>query len=257
MKYSKHIIGLSITVSMLFMQLGSALAASASQEGVVSGTITALTCDTDTATGAITFLVTLTLDDGSTRTARIDQQTAVTLGLIYLSEDGSPDCSEEALAESIGWEVSIEEAVIIPDNEEKQHPVGGVLATFFEDITDYETIMSAHEDGFGFGVIAQALWMVRSLNGSDSDFLAILEAKESGDYSALGFEDVENWGQFRKAVLSGENGNLGLINGNGNGNGNGQGNGNQNNNGNHGNGNNGNGNGNNDDNKEKGKDKDK
>jgi hypothetical protein len=248
---------LCATFTLLTTGVGNAFAAAPFQQAVITGTVTALSCNTDASTGVTTFLVTLTRADGSNTTVRIDQETAVALELIYLNEDGSPDCSEEALSEAIGWSVSIDESAIIPDKLVDQHPVGSALATFFQDVTDYETIMTAHEDGFGFGVIAQALWMVRKLEGGNDEVLAILKAKKSGDYSALGFEGIKNWGQFRKAVLEGKTGNLGTVvseNGNGNGNGN------NSNNGNHGNGNNGNGNGNgngNDKDKDKGKGNDK
>jgi hypothetical protein len=129
-----------------------------------------------------------------------------------------------------------------------------------------------HNDGFGFGVIAQALWMSRNLTGTedqagDASLVEdILKAKQDKDFASF-FEahpdllvDGEaiptNWGQFRKAFSNKKN-NLGIVvsghadesntsvqteqnNGNGHGNGNG------NNNGNNGNGHdNGNGKGNN------------
>jgi hypothetical protein len=255
MKFLRAIITLCATFSLLTTAVGNAFAAAPLQQAVITGTISALSCNTDASTGVTTFLVALALEDGSNRTVRINQETAVALELIYLNEDGSPDCSEGALTETIGWEVSIDESLVIPDELEDKHPVGSVLATFFQDVTDYDTIMAARENGFGFGVIAQTLWMVRKLEGGNDEVLAILEAKKSGDYSALGFEGVKNWGQFRKAVLEGETGNLGTVVseiGNGNGNGN------NSNNGNHGNGNNGNGNGNgNNKDKDKGKGNDK
>ncbi len=107
-------------------------------------------------------------------------------------------------------------APALPDEAAKQHPVALALAEFFSDITNYVTIMQKHEDGFGFGVIAQALWMTRKLDGDSEDFLAILSAKETGNYDAFAdlFEDEvpQNWGQFRKAILNGEKkNNLGCI----------------------------------------------
>ena len=133
-----------------------------------------------------------------------------------------------------------------PANEEAQHPTGAALATYFADITDYETIMNAHNGEYdfgecGFGVIAQALWLTRKMGGNSDNFLAILLARQTGDYSAFTFEEgtavPENWGQFRKVVLAGDKkGNLGVVmsqkdeeHGNNGGNGhNGQGQGNNN-----------------------------
>lgn len=249
---SKFLISAILSLLVLALQVQAGFAAPAAQEGFITGTVTALACDTDTATGITTFLVTVEDAEGTSQTVRIDQATAEALDLIITDENGSPDCREESLMESIGWKITISLDEIIP--EEPQHPVGSALATFFKDITDYNTIMEARANGVGFGVIAQALWMTQKLEGDNDVFLAILEAKQSGDFSAFTLEDgstPKNWGQFRQAVMSGEKGNLGIVmsdkpanNGEGSGNGNGNGN----------NGNFGNGNGNSNG---KNKDKDK
>jgi hypothetical protein len=70
---------------------------------------------------------------------------------------------------------------------------------------------------FGFGVIAQALWMSRNLTedaAADADLAGlILQAKQTGDYSEFALEDgstPSNWGQFKKALLDKKN-NLGVI----------------------------------------------
>jgi hypothetical protein len=142
------------------------------------------------------------------------------------------------------------------------------LSDFFSDMlgVDYETIMTFHEDGVGFGVIAQALWLTNKLEGDSTTFEALLEAKQSGDYSAITLADgstPDNWGDVVKSLKKGDN--LGSVisgrgqsgdetstetstnghkNGdNGHGNNNGNNNGNGSNNGNDGNGNGG-GNGN-------------
>jgi len=245
---------LVLAFAILALQVGAVFAANANQEGFIAGTVTELVCETDATTGITTFVVTVENADANLQTVRIDLLTAEGLGLVMGDEDGNPDCSEEALFAAIGTEIEIDPAVVIPDEEETQHPVGSALATFFSDIIDYDGVMEAHEDGFGFGVIAQALWLTQRLEGDSGIFLSILEAKESGDYSEFELEDgsiPQNWGQFRKAVMESEKGNLGIVmsgrgegngqeNGNGNGNGNGHGNGNGNGNGNA----NGNGNGN-------------
>jgi len=256
MKTPKILIAFILAIAVMALQIGTVFAAPALQEGSITGTVTALACETDATTGATTFLVTVQATDGTSQTVRIDQLTAEGLGLITVV-DGVADCSAEALAAVNGMEVTIDPTTVIVDEEEEaKHPVGAALATFFSDITDYDTIMSAHEDGFGFGVLAQALFMADKMEGDAETFQAILEAKKSGDYSAFVFEDgssPKNWGQFRKAVLKGEKVNLGSVmsdknkdkdkNNNGNGNSNGSGNGN--------------GNGNGNENKNKGKDKDK
>lgn len=96
-----------------------------------------------------------------------------------------------------------------PDDgeEETEHPVGSRISEFFSDLlgVDYETIMSYHDNGAGFGVIAQALWMTNALDGDADTFAAIMEARQSKDFSGFTLPDgstPKNWGQFRKAVMS-------------------------------------------------------
>jgi hypothetical protein len=114
-----------------------------------------------------------------------------------------------------------------PDEEPTVHPVASALANFFEGKLglDYGTIMGYHEDGTGFGVIAQACWMASVLHESEAEsnttagdmLAAILAAKKSGDFSSITLsedgETPKNWGQFRKAVLKSEKAqkNLGAI----------------------------------------------
>ena len=65
--------------------------------------------------------------------------------------------------------------------------------------------MEFHDDGVGFGVIAQALWMTNALEGDTEIFAAILEAKQNKNFSGIELPDGStptNWGQFRKAVMS-------------------------------------------------------
>jgi len=112
-------------------------------------------------------------------------------------------------------------APAVPPAEETQNPAGAALASYFADVTDYATIMSAYNGEYdfgecGFGVIAQALWLTRKMGGNSDTFLAVLLAKQTGDYSAFTFEDgtavPDNWGQFRKIVLAGDKkANLGIV----------------------------------------------
>ena len=98
-----------------------------------------------------------------------------------------------------------------PADEESQNPVGAALAALFGDIAEYETIMEAHDNGFGFGVIAQTLWLIKNNVDGDKEgvFLVLLDAKKTGDYSyfsdLFGEDEIPtNWGQFKKALLNGE-----------------------------------------------------
>ena len=256
----KFILTTTLMFGLLFAKVGHAAAAS-QDVTPITGAVTQVTCETDTA-GTNTFLVTV-----GTQTLRISQQTAIDLGLVTADGNGSVDCLSDAVKLELqadqGKDVSIDPATVIPDQttEESVSPISTMLGSFFD--TEASVIDGYHNDGFGFGVIAQALWMSKNLNGDASMAQDILDAKESGDYSAFTLPDgttPTNWGQLRKALLnkkqslgvvvsgqgdntSNEHGNDNNGNGNGNGNGNnGNGNGNGNSNGNNGNGN---GNGNN------------
>ncbi len=104
-----------------------------------------------------------------------------------------------------------------PTEEPIMHPVALALAEFFADTLglDYDMIMDYHEEGIGFGVIAQACWMSFMLDG-EVTVGDILAAKKSGDFSSITLPDgttPKNWGQFKKAILSGEKAqkNLGAV----------------------------------------------
>ena len=95
--------------------------------------------------------------------------------------------------------------------EESNHPISIILAAFFGE--DASVIDAYHEDGYGFGVIAQAFWMSQNYGGDASLTSVILEAKKTGDYSAIELPDgstPSNWGQFKKA-LSNKKNNLGVV----------------------------------------------
>ena len=235
-----------LTLALLVAQVGTAAAAPSAQDTTpITGTIQSITLETD-AEGVTTVLVALADDMGGTQTLRLSVETAVALGLVTLD----PVSNEPVVDESqIGQTVEIDPVTVIPDEEgeETAHPIAALLASFFGE--DASVVDAYHDDGFGFGVIAQAMWMSQNLNGDPSLTEMILEAKETGDYSAFTLPDgstPSNWGQFKKAVLEKQN-NLGVIvsgqadpltedgedatllqngNGNGNGNSNGLGNGN-------------------------------
>lgn len=210
---TKILISIGLALLLLLGAPGAVLAAAPAQETLpTEGTVQSITPETDATTGETTVLVEVLLADGvTTETVRISDDDAAALGLVTID----PLTGEVVVVDTaIGSDVSIDPGLVIVDegDEEAQHPVGAVLSEFFD--ADYDAIMTAHEDGFGFGVIAQALWMADKLDDG-SDFEAILDAKESGDYSEF-FEEgeaaPENWGQFRKAVLQGDKkANLGQV----------------------------------------------
>lgn len=241
MKKAKLLIKFLLGVLVILSQVFVVAAAEPSDEvEFIDGTVQSITLETNPNIGVLTVLVVLVDEQGASQTIRISQETAFDLGLISWNEDGNPFINEELLGQKIGIDPASEIPVSVPT----PHPVGSAIATFFSDIegVDYNAIMSAHEDGHGFGVIAQVLWLTKKLAGEQSDlelFMAILQAKQNGVFSDFVLEDgtsPSNWGQFKKAVLDGDKKiNLGSVisgqnhdtdHGNEGGNGNGSNNGN-------------------------------
>ena len=127
----------------------------------------------------------------------------------------------------IGQTVEIDPGAVIPDgepSEESVHPIAWLMAQFFGE--DPSVVNGYHEDGFGFGVIAQAMWISRNLTATESESgnasLAeeILQAKQAKNFEAFFEAHPEylgeagtvptNWGQFKKSLLDKKN-NLGVI----------------------------------------------
>lgn len=235
-------------LGFLLLQAGEAFAAPALQNSTpVSGVVQSIMLEANTVTGVTLVSVDILDVDQTLQSVRVSLETAIAQGLVVLNGDGKPVINDSAL----GRPIEIDPSNIIPTRQENQHPIGSALATFFSEIPgiDYETIMSVHEQGVGFGVIAQTLWLTTKLEGDAQIFETLLEAKQTGNFSAFILEDgttPENWGQLKKAILAKDKKNgLGIVisdsnhsgngntndgdngnNGNGSGNGNGGGNGN-------------------------------
>jgi len=235
MSSTKLLASILLVLTVLFAQVGVVAAAPQTQDTTpVVGTIQSITTETD-ANGVTTVLVTLMDDQGATQTVRLSVDTAVALNLVTLD----PTTQEPVVDETqVGQTVEIDPTTVIPDEtptEESVHPIAWLLAQFFFDGDPdmASAIDSFHngdftiigEDGteqtvdqvFGFGVIAQSLWMSRNLTEdgtADADLAGlILQAKQTGDYSEFKLEDgstPSNWGQFKKALLAKKN-NLGVI----------------------------------------------
>lgn len=215
----KWMTALLVLVALCAAQFGSALAAPAAQTTTpITGTVQSVTIETNASTGETTVVVTvLDTATNTTQTVRLSVDTAITLGLVSID----PATNQPVVtAAAVGSTVTIDPTQVLPEPapvEESQHPVGSALANFFSELlgVDYATIMEVHDEGVGFGVIAQALWMTSKLEGDSEAFMAIIEAKQSGDYSAITLPDGStptNWGQFRKALLQGDRkANLGQI----------------------------------------------
>lgn len=208
MKKSKFILSLVIASTLLIAQMGVVFAAPATKDVFpILGNVQKITVESDPNTGVTTVLVKFKNQDGGNQTVRLSKETAKDLGLVTFDGDGNPVINEAAL----GLDVDIDPATIIPND--KKHPVGSALANFFSDDIqglDYKTIMDAHVNGNGFGVIAQALWIVRKLGGNADDFVLLLDARKNKDFSDFRLKDgtiPTTWGQLKKAVSE----NLGTV----------------------------------------------
>ena len=204
MKRTKFLLSVLLATIFLAAQVMVVGAAPAAQDTTpITGTIESIVLETDTNTDTTTVVVTLTDEFGETQTIRLSVEDATALGLV--TDDSSGPVVDDG---KVGTDVEIDPATVIPDEtiDEAQHPVGSALSDFFSDLlgVDYETIMNYHDDGVGFGVIAQALWMTNALDGDTEIFAAILDAKQNKDFSGIELPDGStptNWGQFRKAVM--------------------------------------------------------
>lgn len=246
---AKLLTGLMLVVAVLFAQVGTAFASPAAQDTTpITGTIVEVTTETDE-NGVTTVLVTVQDDMGATQTVRLSVETAEALGLVTVD----PATNAVTVVAQPGQTVEIDPTTVIVADEDGEavHPIAAILASFFG--VDPTLVNEYHEDGFGFGVITQAMWISKNVNGDAAVTGLILQAKESGDFSNIMLSDgtvlsmpdgsvPSNWGQFKKALLDKKN-NLGMIvsghadpegtgdplilqdnrNGNGNGNGNGHG----------------------------------
>lgn len=209
MSNTKFFASLLLVLAVLFTQVGNVAAAPQLQETTpLTGTVQSITTETDSS-GVTTVLVTILDDQGATQTLRLSLETAVTLSLVTLD----PTTQEPTVDETkIGQTVEIDPTTVISEEAEDIHPIAAILASFFGE--DPSVVNGYHEDGFGFGVIAQAMWIAKGLEGDASTAGLILEAKESGDYSAFVLPDGStptNWGQFKKAALGKDKKNLGII----------------------------------------------
>jgi len=195
-------------------KIGTSITIDPSQElpaGPIYGTIQNIAIGTYGPMNMPIVLVTLVDANLQTITIRLSVEEAVLLGLVTLDPvTGLPVVDITKYGTPLVVDATKEiapEPITAGDNK-----LGSALATFFW--VDYSTVMGYREDGYGFGVIAQALWMANSL-GDNTLADEILAAKKSGDYSAIVLEDGStptNWGQFRKAVLGhGGKKNLGQI----------------------------------------------
>lgn len=198
---------LAILVVLSILTTGTVFA---QETAPITGTVESVTPQTDATTGETIYVVTLTDEFGTTHVVNVSQASAEALGLI--SVDAT---TGEVTINEVVDPVSIDPADILPgddgeEEEEAEHPVGSKLGEYFGELlgVEYDAIMEQRENGFGFGVIAQALWLTKQIDGGTETFEALLEAKQSGDYSKIELADgstPDNWGDVVKSLKQGEN----------------------------------------------------
>lgn len=218
MSNTKLLASILLVLAVMFAQVGNV--AAAPQLQVTTPTITQIDPPVTDENGVTTVLVTLLLEDQTTQTVRISLDYAIQIGLI------DPTTQQPVPLENIPAGTTIDPNEVIPEAPtEPVHFISTLLADFFfNGDPEMASLIDSYHNGdndagqvFGFGVIAQALWMSRNLTEdgtADADLAGlILQAKQSGDYSDFVLEDgstPSNWGQFKKALLDKKN-NLGVI----------------------------------------------
>ncbi len=181
----------------------------------ITGTIQALEVQVDGITEVTTVLVTVLDGQGIATSYRISPEAAAGLGLALVEtqtlEVVTPDES------MIGQPIVLDPADIL-EEVETGNPIAQLLGDFFASLfgVDPAVIGDYHEQGMGFGVIAQAGIMSYSMDGDGTMMQTIMDAKLSGDFSTVVLPDgstAENWGQLRQSIMKQDNAlkNLGNI----------------------------------------------
>lgn len=214
-----------LALAVMFAQVGNVAAAPQLQDGTTTtivGTIDEITTELDE-NGETLVIVKLTNDQG-TQVITLSAQEAADNLLFDMD-------TQQLLAEvDDSVELVVDPNDVVPAEEPTEegdvHPIAWLLAEFFDE--DASVVNDYHEeDGFGFGVVAQALWISRNITRTDEQpgdaSLAadILQAKQDKDFLTFFtehdeyFTDLEgdvptNWGQFKKLLAEKKN-NLGVI----------------------------------------------
>lgn len=222
---------MALTFVVLLAQVGNVAAAPLAQTATdITGTVTNIA--PQTTNGVTTVVVTVMDAQNVSQTVTISEATAIALGLLQVDGNGQPILDPNGLPMPVVLDpnnplsVTVAAGDIIPSptTTTSVSLISSLLATFFGG--DASVIDGYHNDGFGFGVIAQALWMSRNLTGTedqvgDTSLTGdILQAKQDKDFAAFfekhpdlladGQSIPTNWGQFRKAFSDKKN-NLGVV----------------------------------------------
>ena len=180
-----------------------------------TGTIQSITTISDPITNVVTVRVGLRTADG-VLPITFSLENAVSLGLVTTTAEIPPVVT--VVEAMLGQTLTVDPSLVLETGELVTQPVAVTLGDFLSGLlgVDGAALMAYHEQGMGFGEIAQAGFMALALNGDSTTFSTILAAKKSGDYSAIVLPDgstPSNWGQLRKAVFSNEKNlkNLGAV----------------------------------------------
>ncbi len=217
MTNKRMLLGLALALALVLTQVSFASAAPLSQA-------TSSSCTVQTVTQDSSGNWVVTCSNGSTAT--LTQDEAVKAGLITV------DTTTGVVTQvwTAGMVITLDSSLLIADpcfvssssttgttsgttgttggTSTDNNPVPTALAAFFcGGSSDGATSLEAlHMEGFGFGEIAQALFMAQLLgNGLTAE--QILMDKQNHDFSGLTLPDgstPKNWGQLIKAVLGQE-----------------------------------------------------
>jgi len=214
----KIFVGLVLVVAVMMAVTGTALAAptlgtvtatatpgitpvvTANPLAPIVGSLQTITLSSD-ANNVTTVAVTLLDANNVTQTVTLSLDQAVTLGLVSLDANLVPSVVETQLGRTITLQPTAPTTLPVPTPEVIQNPVGAAIAAFFD--LDGSVVEELHQNGMGYGLIAQACWNSYVLTGDASRCSEIAEAKKSGDFSAIelpGGGTASNWGQLKNAL---------------------------------------------------------
>jgi hypothetical protein len=233
---TKLLASILLVFAVMFAQVGNVAAAPQTQDTTYPQ-ITEIETETDE-NGTTTVLVTQLLEDQTSETVRISFEYALELGLI------DSTTQEPVLPENVPSDTTIDPGKVIEVVPEEElvapdvHPISMLLAKFFfgseEDLAlTYEmaSLIDSYHNGdndagvFGFGVIAQALWISKNVSEDGTvdadlagDILLVKREKSYDDFFTQHPEYLDgydgpaptNWGQFKKLLTEKKN-NLGVI----------------------------------------------
>jgi hypothetical protein len=198
--------GLVVVLALLAAQVSVVYAAPLAT-AAPDGTIVSVTQSTDVNSNTI-FVVVVTDSNNVNQTVDMTPAEAEAAGLVTDNGDGTFTINGVAGDQIVNGMLQTQgqgdsNPCDVPDGA---NPVDSALTGFFcgGGALGGDTIEGLHQDGYGYGLIAQACFMAEALGTSCGD---VLDAKSSKDFSGLGLPDgtdVTNWGQLRKFVLGEE-----------------------------------------------------